>query len=334
MAQERFSWIAFTQRGAALMETLRSALGGEGAFSRQEADFSLHRWTEARFSQREALFFVGAVGIAVRAVAPFVKSKATDPAVVVVDEAGHFVIPLLSGHLGGANALAKEVAALCGGTPVITTATDLNARFAVDLWAKRHGLAVLQPDRIKLVSGKLLAGETVRLYSPWPISGPCPAGVLRTEERDGADVIVDIHPAPGKGLQLVPRLCSLGLGCRRGVSQREIEAVFALFCRERDLLPEAIRDAASIDRKADEAGLLAFCRDRGWAIRFFSAEALHAAPGSFTPSIFVRETVGVDNVCERSAVLASGGRLIEKKYAADGVTLALAGKTPRLDWSW
>ena len=110
--------------------------------------------------------------------------------------------------------------------------------------------------------------------------------------------------------------------------------VFARFCRERRVLPEAIFAAATIDRKAEEPGLLAFCRSRGWPLRCDSAGALARVPGNFTASPFVERTVGVDNVCERAAVLAADGALIEKKYAAEGVTFALALKTPRLDWSW
>ena len=112
-----------------------------------------------------------------RAIAPHCRSKAADPAVVVVDEGGNFAVPLLSGHLGGANALARALAKACGAVPVITTATDVNGLFAVDLWAKAQNCAVLEPERIKRVSGALLAGQTVRYWSPWPVAGETPAGV-------------------------------------------------------------------------------------------------------------------------------------------------------------
>ena len=125
-----------------------------------------------QFAQADALIFVGAVGIAVRAIAPHCKSKATDPAVVVLDECGRFAVPLLSGHLGGANALARALAEACGAIPVITTATDANGVFAVDEWAKAQGCAVLEPERIKLVSGALLAGQHCPVWHP---TGPCRA---------------------------------------------------------------------------------------------------------------------------------------------------------------
>ena len=132
----------------------------------------------------------------------------------------------------------------------------------------------------------------------------------------------------------MPRCLTLGVGCRRGVSAAQIEAVFRRFCAERSVLKDAISSAASIDRKSDEAGLLEFCQSHGWPVSFYTADELKAAEGSFSPSDFVRETVGADNVCERSAVYASDGALFEKKYASDGVTFALAVTQPELNWSW
>lgn len=328
--REGIAFVAFTDRGRGLAESLCAALGGSLSFAREE-NFSLPLWTARAFADREALVFVSAAGIAVRAVAPHLKSKAEDPAVLCLDEAGQFVIPLVSGHLGGANALARRLAAITGGTAVITTATDVNAAFAVDLWAKRQGMAVLQPERIKGVSSKILAGETVTVSCPWPVAGEAPAHVAL---RENGDVLVDVRPRETGALQLAPRVLSLGIGCKRGTEASKIEEVFARFCAERGILPQAIRAAATIDRKADEAGLLRFCEKHGWPLRFYSAEELAAAPGRFSASAFVENTVGVDNVCERAAVLVSGGALLEKKYALDGVTLAIAVTKPALDWSY
>ena len=169
------AYLAFTEKGMALARRLARAL--PGSVSRCGAGgVRLAEWTSTQFAQADALIFVGAVGIAVRAIAPHCKSKATDPAVVVLDECGRFAVPLLSGHLGGANALARALAEACGAIPVITTATDANGVFAVDEWAKAQGCAVLEPERIKLVSGALLAGHTVRLASDWPVQGTPPAG--------------------------------------------------------------------------------------------------------------------------------------------------------------
>ena len=167
------AYIAFTARGLALAQRLAAAC--PGSVARGGADgVPLADWTARQFAQSDALIFVGAAGIAVRAIAPHCRSKAADPTVVVLDEGGQFAIPLLSGHLGGANDLARWLAAVCGAVPVITTATDVNGLFAVDLWAKAQNCAVLEPERIKRVSGALLAGQTVRYWSPWPVAGETP----------------------------------------------------------------------------------------------------------------------------------------------------------------
>ena len=323
------AYLAFTAKGEALAHRLAEAL--PGSVSRCGGDVTLKDWTAEHFAQDEALIFVGAVGIAVRAIAPHCRSKATDPAVVVVDEGGNFAVPLLSGHLGGANALARALAKACGAVPVITTATDVNGLFAVDLWAKAQNCAVLELERIKRVSGALLAGQTVRYWSPWPVAGETPAGVKKADAPEAADFALTLTPQ-GEALHLVPRIGVLGVGCRRGTTAQQLEEAFAAFCAASGLSPAAVCAAASIDLKKDEPGLAEFCKVHGWPITFYPADELRAVPGQFTPSAFVASVTGVDNVCERSAVKASGGMLLLPKTAGGGVTLALAVRPFAPDW--
>ncbi|WP_235221445.1 cobalt-precorrin 5A hydrolase [Oscillibacter valericigenes] len=332
MSARRIAYLSFTDRGHALAERLRAVLGGEASCTRRMEDFSLSRWTEEAFASFDALVFVGAVGIAVRAVAPFLKSKARDPAVVAVDECGRFAVPVVSGHLGGANDLAREIAAICGAVPVITTATDVGGLFAVDEWAKRQNCAVTDPHGIKAVSARILAGGTVRVRSEWPVEGTPPAGVALTDGAD-LDVRVDVRRHEG-GLCLAPKALVLGVGCRRGTPRESLETAFRELCGEQNLWPEAVCAAATIDLKAEEPGLLDFCAAHGWPLTCYSAEELRKTEGTFTPSAFVERTTGVDNVCERSAVLAAGGPLLTGKHAGNGVTMALARKPFRLDWRW
>ena len=251
---------------------------------------------------------------------------------MVLDECGRFAVPLLSGHLGGANALARRLAAVCGAVPVITTATDLHGLFAVDEWAKRQGCIVAEPERIKQVSGALLAGKCVHFTADWPIQGTPPAGVQPA--ADGCtDFALTLTPT-GQALHIVPRIAVLGIGCRRGTTAEHLEAAFAAFCRESGLAPQGVAAAASIDLKRDEPGLAAFCQDHGWSMDFYTAAQLRAVPGSFTASGFVTSVTGVDNVCERAAVLASGGKLLLPKWAQDGVTFAAALRPFAPDWRW
>ena len=179
--------IAFTRRGAALGKTLAAALGGTlAAPARFAADVgaepvpSLDAWTAAQWGRAEGLIFVGAAGIAVRAIAPHVKDKFTDPAVVSVDEAGRFAVPLLSGHVGGANALALRVAALTGGQAAVSTATDVNGLFAVDVWAKGNGLAITDRTLAKEVSAASWTGR--RWALPATSATPAPRA-SRTARR-------------------------------------------------------------------------------------------------------------------------------------------------------
>ena len=326
------AYIAFTARGLALAQQLAAAC--PGSVTRGGADgVRLTDWTAAQFAQSDALIFVGAAGIAVRAIAPHCRSKAADPAVVVLDEGGRFAIPLLSGHLGGANELAQRLAAVCHAVPVITTATDGRGVFAVDEWAKRQNCAVAEPERIRCVSGALLAGQSVCYAADWAVSGTPPAGVEPAAAADRADFALTLTPT-GEALHLIPRIAVLGVGCKRGTTAEKLETAFAAFCAQAGLAPQCIAAAASIDLKQNEAGLLAFCQSRGWPVEFFTAEQLRQAPGSFTPSAFVQSVTGVDNVCERAAVLAAGGPLVFHKFARTGVTFALAARPFAPDWRW
>ena len=326
----KLAFLAFTEKGFALAGSLAQSLGG--SVMRCGKPDSLSDWTQKHFADDDGLVFVGAVGIDVRAIAPYVQKKWKDPAVVAVDECAHFAVPLLSGHLGGANRLARAVSEVCGAQAVITTATDVNGVFAVDEWARCQELSVIDPQHIKLISGKLLAGDSVKVFCPSPIEGECPTGV-EVAETLPADVAVSVRKEEAV-LSLAPKTVVLGVGCRKGTPKSTIESVLERFLQQNKLHIESICTVASIDLKKEEPGLIAFCNSHGWEFQTCTAEELRQTPGEFTPSAFVSQVTGVDNVCERSSVFVSGGRLLIKKFAADGVTMAAAEKPLRLDWNW
>ena len=328
------AYLAFTSKGLALARKLAAAQPGDVARC-GENGVTLANWTAAQFAQSDALVFVGAVGIAVRAIAPHCRSKATDPAVVVLDECGRFAIPLLSGHLGGANDLARRLAKACGAVPVITTATDANGVFAVDEWAKHQHCLVAEPARIKKVSSALLAGRTVRFASDWPIQGTPPAGVEPAGDAAQASFALTITPTmTSNALHIIPRIAILGIGCKRGTPADKLADAFAAFCAETKLAPQSIAAAASIDLKKDELGLAEFGQKQGWPVTFYTADELRAVPGQFAHSDFVQSITGVDNVCERAAVLTAGGPVWAHKWARDGVTFAVALRPFTPDWRW
>lgn len=287
-------------------------------------------WTEEAFANAGVIVFVGASGIAVRSIVPFLKSKAEDPAVIVVDDAGCFAISLVSGHIGGANRMARTIAEIVGAVPVITTATDVNSCFAVDEWAREQELAICTLEEAKVVSAALLAGKTVGFCSDFPVSGTLPEGLADAAEGEiGIAVTLDEEAAPfATTLRLIPRLVTLGIGCRKGKSAEEIARAVDLALAGQGISRQAAAGVYSIDVKAEEPGLLAFCRERRLPFGTFSAEELNRVQGDFAASAFVSGAVGVDNVCERSAVLGSGSgnesRLVIRKQAHQGVTVAAA----------
>lgn len=327
--------ISFTDKGQRLAASLARKLGG--SYCRCGEGVTLASWTKEGFENCEDLIFVGAVGIAVRAIAPYVVHKAEDPAVVVVDECALHAVSLLSGHLGGANELTLRVARACGADPVITTATDCNGVFAIDSWAARQGCAIGNPALIKKLSAKLLADHEVAVTAELPINGLPPAGVrvvdfdkLAGESLDA--VITWRHGVAKDALHVIPRIVVLGVGCRRDTPVEVIEERFARFCEEGDIAPAAVARVCSIDLKANEPGLLGFCKEHGWPLETYTADELAVVEGNFSASAFVAQTVGVDNVCERAAVLGSKGALAVKKFAGDGVTFAAALSPRELSW--
>lgn len=280
------------------------------------------------FAWADAMVFVGAAGIAVRSVAPWVRDKRTDPAVLCVDELGRFVIPLLSGHIGGANALALRLAQGLGALPVVTTATDLNGKFSADAWAARQGLFLDGMKAAKAVSAAILEGP-VPLCCDFPIAGELPPGVVPGDSGPVGICVSCREKRPfGQTLLLVPPVLHLGLGCRRGTSETAIRAAVEQLLAQNGIHPKAVKSAASIDLKRDEAGLLAYCESQGWPLSFYSSQELAALEGEFTPSGRVLRITGVDNVCERAAMMGAE-RLILGKTILNGVTAALAEE----DWT-
>jgi cobalt-precorrin 5A hydrolase len=320
--------ISFTPKGDLLNKKIaklcfeNAEVYGNGEDMRHK-DGTLREWTEQAFKSCELLVFVGAVGIAVRAIAPFVKSKACDPAVLAIDEAGRFVVPVLSGHIGGANRIASEVAKKIGATAVITTATDINGVFAVDVWATENGFAIENIENIKKISSALLKNENVGLVSDFSVKGELPQNVKCGENFECGIVISPFLKKTFRHtLNLVPKNAVwLGVGSKKNANEACLSDLFDTTV----LSEKAICGVASIDLKKDEKAVMCLAKRFGCEPLFFSAEQLNCAKGDFESSEFVLGVTGVDNVCERSAVLAAkNGRIILKKTCGQGCTMAAA----------
>ncbi len=320
-----------------------------------------------QFIRCDRILFICAVAIAVRTLAPYLKSKVTDPAVLVADEQGRFLISLLSGHIGGANEWCEQLSYKIGAVPVITTATDARGVFAVDMFAKEHNMRIVNPVMIQDISGRILNGEPVgitgdkayeeliketvnrwngqldmvkstdmNLHINSSVGGytiiSCESDVDKYKEQDafeyesGIQIITDIDECMAfkRTLKLVPMDLTVGIGCKKGKTEEQIrKAVKDTFDKNR-LLMERIAAIASVDRKADEQGIIDFARKLKVPYITYSSEYLNTLEGEFASSAFVRAQVGVDNVCERSAYAASENKkCIVKKTACDGITVAV-----------
>ena len=310
---------AFTRDGAELASRLAANMENSRVFvpprfaedGREPLVGTVFDWAGEWFPKAGALVFVSAVGIAVRAIAPHVRDKTTDPAVVALDDRGQNVICLLSGHMGGGNELTRRIAALTGGRAVVTTATDARNIEAVDEWAVKNGCVVENPEAIKTVSAAMLEN--------------LPVGVAITDE-----VFEELSPPWPVTLWLRPRVLVLGVGCRRGIEKKALEAAVGDFLKGEGRSPLSLKAVASIDLKRDEPAIVDFCRENEVPFLVFSAEELNKVIGRFSSSQKVLEVAGVDNVCERAAVLAAGnGPLLRSKTLYPGIALALAREAIR-----
>lgn len=358
MTAMRYQIISFTENGIRLSKRIAGLLAPQEVFLATKCSFakengekepdgglavqsvtqSLGDWTREQMGKKNALIFIGACGIVVRAVAPCLTDKLHDNPVLVIDETGKFVIPLLSGHVGGANEIAAALAAGLGATPVITTATDRNHKFAVDLFAKQNNLYIENKEGIAKVSAKALAGEPVTVWAePGRLRDPDqkPDGILILPDCKKplyADIVIASEKNECDALiRLSPREYVIGMGCKKGTEASRIEALITETLREARLSLCRIYALASIDVKKEEEGLLCFCEKENIPFLTYTAAQLQAVEGEFHASSFVKEKVGVDNVCERAALKAcgNGGSLIRKKRAGDGMTIAVAKR----EWS-
>ena len=303
---------------------------------------SIRQTLQSAFERHSALICIMASGIVVRELAPLLKSKHADPAVVVIDEAGKFAFSLLSGHKGGANALAHQSAEILGGQAVITTASDTQGLPALDLLAEQNGWYMQPCQHLTALSGAMVNHETILIYQDcgsrnW-LPTPLPDNfeivptleALTTNPAHFAVCITyqDVHStlkeSGKKALVLHPPCLHMGIGCNRNTPADEIESAVTETLKQNSFSPHSIARVASIDIKADEPGLLSTAEQNHWPIKFFSAEELSTVENIPNPSEYAQKNVGAPGVAEPAAALSAQASawLIEKqKYP--NVTIAV-----------
>ncbi|MEW6426902.1 MAG: cobalamin biosynthesis protein [Thermodesulfobacteriota bacterium] len=317
---ERIAVLFLTEGGRRLADFILAAIPGAQQVAN---DGPVAKRLARLWRQYDGFVCIMAAGIVVRAVAPLVGDKGSDPCVVVMDEKGEFAVSLLAGHLGGGNDLARRVAAATGGRPVITTASDVLGHTALDLWMRDNDLVAGDGVRVTAASARLVNSGRLRVRCE--VGLDLPGDFEAVAEQAEADVVVTLRPQPADGpLFLHPRRLVVGVGCNRDTAAAELESAFAELLAERVLTPLAVRNLASITLKRDEPGLLAFAAAHGWRIDFFDQKQLNRIPLT-APSATVHRATGAFGVAEPAALLSAGtDQLLVEKRKWKNVTMAIA----------
>ena len=299
----RYAIISVSAEGARLGLRLKATLKGDiTLYEHQEcasgAEANYFKKTAALtseiFGRYDGLIYIMAAGIVVRSIAAHVVSKASDPAVLCMDECGKHCISLLSGHLGGANKLTREVAAAIGAAPVITTATDVHEKRA--------------PDDIAISCAS--------------------SDLINENEFDACVIITERNVKCSKPyVYLRPKNLYVGIGCKRGTSEAFIKKAFYAALEKINVYTYQVASLSSVNLKADEKGLLDFAKHIDRPIHFYTVEELREteAENHIEISKFVEKTIGVGNVCQSAALRESmGGKTLLPKTKFASVTIAIA----------
>jgi precorrin-4 C11-methyltransferase len=344
-APTQIALIAVTRRGVEQARLLRQRLRAGELHRPERYGPAEHPWevpfsgplaegVPELFARCEQLVFFLAAGAVTRLIASCLVSKETDPGVLAVDEAGRFVIPLLSGHKGGANAFARTVAGCMGATPVITTASDVIGGLSLDLLEGEFGWTVEPRERLKEAALALVNGAPVAIVQEvgrlgeWLDECDLPANatfvramthlpprpfdyVVRVTDRSAED-------ATERVLCLRPRSLVLGVGCERGISTEALEDGLSHFLDQHGFARSSIAALASVDLKADEVAIGEVAGRQGWETAFYAADELASVAGVPNPSEVVARCVGTPGVAEPAALLLAGARslLVEKQVVA------------------
>ena len=325
--------ISFTKKGGDINKRLTDILS--------ESDITSYTLEKYRFDNRvkplgnlketvkrhftdDAVIFIGAVGIAVRSIAPYIKDKFCDPAVLVIDELGRYVIPLLSGHVGGANELANYIGEALSAAPIITTATDINGTFAVDIFAKKNNLLISSRKLAKDVSAALLDNNCIDIDSDIKSIDVKELRKKLNPKNKTCDIKVRITDRiyDDTVLTLIPKNLYIGVGCKKNTDADKMWDFVNDIFRLEGLDIRAVKSIGSIDIKRDEDAIKNLANRLNVPFLTFTKDELNSVSGDFFESEFVRKTVGVGNVCER-AVCIQCNNLIVKKTAREGMTVAI-----------
>lgn len=326
--------IALSRQGVEMASKLSGFLGDSTCYTLPKwnrqgfvpIEGSLTDFCGQIFNKYQALVFIMASGIAVRSIAPWIRDKTTDPAVVVMDEKGINVISLLSGHLGGGNALTLKIAGYLSANPVITTASDVNQLPSVDTLAQSKGLIIDSMEDAKMITAMILNRQNVSVIDEFGFLADI--STLKSGDPTAGKIIVTNRSSVYEKkpfVKLIPENIILGIGCQKGVAPEKMMDFIVHLCSHHNIDMRCIHTIASIDLKEKEDALHKAAEKLYCSLKFYSARALQKVDHLFQGSDFVRSKTGVTSVSAASAYLAAGesGRFIIEKEIQDGMTVSV-----------
>lgn len=270
-----------------------------------------------KFNNYDGHIFIMATGIVIRKISCLIKSKDIDPAVLVIDEGGNFVISLLSGHIGGANELTYKVANTFSLLPIITTSSDVTGKIAIDTLSQKLNCEMESLTKAKDLTSLIVDNKKVEILLP--------NNVKIGENTNSSGVVIASNKKNIDIMRIYPKNLIVGVGCRRGTPKEEIFKALDEVMKKHNLAYESVKRVATVDIKADELGLLSLVEELQKELVIISREEIKEVEQRFKGSEFVKKQIGVSCVSEPCALLASNGNgdFLEQKYIYNGITISI-----------
>lgn len=331
--------ISVTNQGDLIFQKLEEQFDVRLYSKNRISNFKLNEVTKEAIDCCDGIIFISSTGIAVRAIAPYLKSKDVDPPIIVIDCSGKFVISLVSGHLGGANELTLKIAKHIEAMPVITTATDNLGIIAPDVLAKENNLIIDDLKKAKNIAAMLVEGKKITFIDEEDkIAAPCgyidnfneSCGLIFVTNKADINKVNKLNLNQNENiilnetntLKLIRKNIILGIGCRKNFDKDKMLETVKKYLKEYNLDIRAIKKIATVEVKANEAAILNLARVLNCSLEIHSIEEIKKIHHKYAGSDFVEKTIGVRAVCEPSVEL-SKGRLITEKLSCDGMTLCI-----------
>lgn len=319
--------INVTKSGEIITEKLRDNLDIDFYPRELIKELGIKEIAKRAMEKYKAVVFISSTGIAVRAIAEYIRGKDKDPAVIVIDSCGNFVISLLSGHLGGANELTERIAEILGSTAVITTATDNLGVVAPDMIAKNNGLVIDSLKNAKEIAALLVDNKRVAFLDP---KGRISVPKGYTSELEDIDGLVFIdHSLKDKYksmkipvLKLIRKDIVLGIGCRKNFDTEKMKENIVDLLKDKNLDERAVKTIATVEVKKDEEAILKLAEYFHCELKIFSLDEIKKVHNKYEGSDFVEKTIGVRAVSEPCVELL-GAKLITDKIKVNGMTVCI-----------